>query len=197
MQRKHIATLVALAGLSGLSASALAQTTTSTSTMGHRAMGPNYVDVKVGQSQFSTTCGSIYRCDDEDTSYGVSFGQQITPNYAVELGYTHFGKAQRGGGDVKAQAANVSLVGRLPYDRFALFAKVGAAYGMTKSTAALISDTPSGKGYGWGATYGVGVSYDLNPDMTVLAQWDETNLKFAGEGQEHVSGASVGLRFKF
>lgn len=190
MQRKHVATLVALAGLSGLSASVLAQTA-------QRAMGSNYVDVKVGESNFSTTCGSIYRCDDEDTSFGVTFGQQINPNYAVELGYTHFGKAQRGGGDVKAQAANVSLVGRLPYDRFALFGKVGASYGVTRSSAALISDTPSGKGHGWGANYGVGVSYDLSPDMTVLAQWEETNLKFAGEGQEHVNGASVGVRFKF
>lgn len=192
MQVKHLAAMIALAGLS---ATALAQSATASAQVA--APGSHYLDVKAGQSRFSTTCGRLYGCDDADTSYGVSFGHQINPNYAVELGYTNFGKAERGGGDVKAQATSLSLVARLPFDRFAVYGKAGASYGMTKSSAAFISDTPSGKAYGWGANYGVGVSYDLTPDMTVLAQWDETNLKFAGEGQEHVNGASVGLRFKF
>jgi len=156
-----------------------------------------YVDIKAGQNDFSNNCGALFACDRSATSYGLTYGIQMNPNYAVEFGYTDFGQAQRGGGETKAQAARMSFVGRIPMDRFALFAKVGVSYGKTETTTALVSDIARGNGYGWAPSYGVGVSYDLTTDVAVLAEWEQTNMEFAREGQEHVDGANVGIRFKF
>lgn len=156
-----------------------------------------YVDIKAGQNDFSNSCGVLYSCDRSTTSYGLTYGVQMNPNYAVEIGYTDFGQAKRGGGDTKAQAANLSFVGRIPLNQFALFAKVGMSYGKTETTTALISDVRRGNGYGWAPSYGVGVSYDLTSNVAVLAEWAQTNMAFAGEGQEHVDGANIGLRLKF
>lgn len=198
MNFTRIASASLFAGLSALAFTTQAQAQSTTSgRYGLDAPNASYFEVKAGQSQFNNDCGVLYGCDRKDTSYGITYGREINPNYAVEVGYTDHGKVSRGGGDTKAQSANVSLVGKLPMDRFALFGKLGAVYGKTSTSTALISDVQAGNGYGWGATYGVGVSYDLTQNVTVALQWEEANLHFAGEGQEKVNGTNLGVRFKF
>ncbi len=162
-----------------------------------QTFAPGYFDFKVGSGDYSTKCGVLYSCDTSDTSYGIVYGQELSPNTAMEFGYTDFGSAHRGGGDVQASAATASFVAKLPLDRLSLFAKLGVAYGVTDSKPAFFSDIPAGKGYGWAPHLGVGASVDLNKSLALVAQWEQTNMKFVGEGQEHVESTSIGLRVKF
>lgn len=157
----------------------------------------SYLDFKAGPSKFSAPCGNVYSCDRKDKQYGVTLGRELSPNHAVELGYTNFGKVQRGGGESSAKGLSVNLVGRLPMDRFAVFGKVGATYAKTSTDVPALTDIPGGTVKGWGVNYGVGMSYDVAPGVTVLTQWEEAQVKFAGDKRENVHGATVGVRFKF
>ena len=102
----------------------------------------SYFDFKLGNSDFSARCGNFYRCDSTDSSYGVTYGQNLNPNAALEFSYTDFGSAVRGGGDVKASAASAAYVAKLPVDRVTFFGKVGVAYGWTDSRPATFTDVP-------------------------------------------------------
>lgn len=178
--------LLAAATLSAISLGASAQT-----------YGPGYFDFKLGSSDFSNQTGNIYRSDSSDTSFGITFGQDLNPNAAVEFSYTDFGSAVRGGGDLKASAASASYVAKLPVDRITFFGKVGLAYGWTDSRPARFSDVPSGSDSGFGPHLGLGASFDINKQLAIVGQWEQTSMPFAGEGQEHVDNTSIGLRVKF
>ena len=161
------------------------------------AGGSSYLELKGGPNEFKADCGNLYRCDKKSTQYGVSFGQQVSPNYGYEVGYTDFGSMSRGGGDTQAQGVNLSVVGRIPLDRLAVFAKVGATYARTQTDTALISDIRGGNAYGWGANYGAGVSLDVTEGISVVGQWEETRLKLADDRDARVHGVNVGVRFKY
>ena len=162
-----------------------------------QSAGHSYFDFKLGQSSFDTNCGNFYRCDNSDTSFGITYGQDIDRHLGVEFGYTDYGSATRGGGDLKASAANASLVARLPLNQLSLFGKVGLAYGWTDSRPANFSDVSAGKDSGFGPQIGLGVAVDLNKTTAVVLQWEQSQLPFAGESSRAVDNTSVGLRLKF
>jgi len=159
--------------------------------------GGGYVGLQVGRSDYQLPCGNLYHCDDRDTSVKLSLGRNISPHFGAELSLADFGNAGRAGGDTRAQAANLSLVGRVPVDRFTLFGKVGTSYGRTRVNTAVLSDIPSGKASGWGPSAGLGVSYELSPGMALVAEWERQRLNFAGTGKADVDNTSVGLRWQY
>lgn len=115
---KSASALVALAAL-GMSASAAAE--------------GFYVGASALQSRFDQDHFDINDVDDEDTGWKLIAGYRFAPAFAIEGGYTKFGKAEAPAVDVsgpfeaRAKAFSLYGVGFLPVGPVELFAKAGAA----------------------------------------------------------------------
>lgn len=158
-----------------------------------------YVDLSVGNSRTDTDCGNnpLYGCDKTGSSASVRFGKYFTPNLGGEIGYTDAGKFSRAGGDTRARAANLSVVGRLPMGPLGLFGKAGAAYSRTSTSTGPLSGVAAGDASGWAPTVGVGASWDLLPHVALVGQWERTRMHFAGDTKENVDNTSLGVRVRY
>jgi len=146
------------------------------------AQSPWYAGVHIGQAD-------VDEADDEDTAFRILGGYQINQNFAAELAYTDFGKVDDGfGGKVKGNAIELVGVGSWPVaDRFSVYGKLGLSRGEFKA-GGLSDDSIE-------VTYGVGVRYDVTPQIGVRGEWQ--NYPDVGDGASDVSVLSVGVVFKF
>lgn len=163
------------------------------------APGSSYIGLNVGKSDFSLGNGTgVFPADQKDTAYSLTAGSYFHPNFGLEVGYTDFGKATRGGGETEAMGFNVSLIGRLPLSpQFNLLGKVGTTYGRTEVSSRPGSGITGGKEDGFGVSYGIGAEYSFTPQVSAVVQHDENALKFAGTGRDRISATTVGLRYRF
>lgn len=187
---KLAAAVAALTAAFGLLPAGTAQAQTGLNDRGYWGLG-------VGQSRYDLSNGVLFGADRRDTSWKLSYGRHLTPYLGAEVSAFDLGSVGRGGGQTKAHGANLSLVGRLPVDRFTLFGKLGTTYGRTHATTAVVSDVAAGKASGWGPSVGLGVSYDLTPTMALVGEWERQRLSFAGSERSDVDNTSIGLRWKF
>ncbi len=158
-----------------------------------------YVGVNLGRPDFSLSCGGGgLACDDPNVAGKVYTGGMFNDFLGLEVGYLNMGGADRAGGKTRAHGANISLVGRLPVaSSFSLFGKVGTTYGRTKVSTQPLSGIEGGKDRGWGASYGAGLSYDLNAKSSIVLEWESHDFHFAGEGREAVRNTSLGYVHRF
>lgn len=203
LTRTLSATALAMAALAATTG-AQAQTSSSTSASASSnysfyAPGSRYFGLNIGQSDFSLPSGAGgFPSDNKDTSYNIYGGSYFNNNFGVELGYTDFGKVNRGGGQTEAEGINLSLVGRLPMSNsFNLLGKVGTTYGRTRVSASPASGLATGTESDWGVSYGIGAEWAFTPALSAVLAWDEHNLKFVGSGKDRVSTTSLGLRYRF
>jgi len=163
------------------------------------APGSAYIGLNVGQSDFSLNNGlGGFPSDNHDTTYNFYTGSYFNPYFGAEIGYTHFGKITRAGGDTKAEGINLSLVGRMPLSpQFSLLGKLGTTYGRTDVSSLPGSGIASGSESGFGMSYGLGAEYMFSPQLSGVLQYDEHRLKFAGGDRDTVSATTVGLRYRF
>ena len=156
-----------------------------------------YVGASVGRTNYDLGgCVALFSCDDEATGFKLYTGGRFSRYFGLELGYVNLGNADRNGGEIKAQGANLSLVGNIPLgDSFNIFGKVGGIYAWTK-TSTIVPRVPAGKEDGLGLSYGVGMQYDINRTFAVRADWDRYRLKYVGQ-REDADLYSVGVVFKF
>lgn len=161
--------------------------------------GSSYIGFNAGRSDFSVGRGTgPFDFDKKDQAYSLYAGSYFNSNFGAELGYTQLGKITRGGGTTKAEGINLSLVGKLPLsESFNLLGKVGTTYGRTNVSAAAGSGIASGSESGFGLSYGVGVEYAFQPNLSAVLQYDEHKMDFVGSGRDRVSAATVGLRYRF
>jgi OOP family OmpA-OmpF porin len=202
LTRTFTATVLAVAALAATTTGAQAQTSSGTSASGNYtfyAPGSRYFGLNIGQSDFSLPNGAgAFPSENKDTSYNIYGGSYFNNNFGVELGYTDFGKINRGGGQTEAEGINLSLVGRLPLSNsFNLLGKLGTTYGRTRVSASPASGIATGNQSDWGVSYGIGAEWAFTPAMSAVLAWDEHNLKFPGSGKDRVSTTSVGLRYRF
>jgi OmpA-OmpF porin, OOP family len=179
---------------------AFAQTTTTSGTPG-RSWLPltsyGYVGGNAGWSDYKdASCSAGFGCDRDDLGFKLYTGGQLWRWVGLELSYVHVGRAEVNGGKLRAQGANLSLVGNLPIaDRFNLFGKVGSTYGWTRTSAAAPGVT-TGSEQGVGLSYGAGVGIDLARNWQLRAEWDRYRFDFKGPANE-VDLYSVGVAYKF
>jgi OmpA-OmpF porin, OOP family len=181
--------------------SAQAQMNTSRSGSGFSMYSPgsSYIGFNAGQSDFSLGNGTgLFSGDDKDTAYNIYAGSYFNPYLGLELGYTDFGKAKRGGGDTKAMGFNLSLIGKYPLgSSFNLLGKVGTTYGRTEVSSQPGSGITPGKENGFGLSYGVGAEYLFTPQLSGVIQYDEHRMEFAGTGRDRIGAATLGIRYRF
>jgi OmpA-OmpF porin, OOP family len=108
---------IAIAALATV-AGAQAQTTSANNSTNAYAMTgvPKiYFDLSAGQTDYRLGNGSgLFGSNNGSTAYAISAGSYFTNNVGVELGYTDFGRINRGGGETRADGVTLKLVGRLP-----------------------------------------------------------------------------------
>lgn len=161
--------------------------------------GDSYVGLNVGRSDYSVGNGiGVFNRDQGDTAYNLSTGHYTHKNIGVELGYTDFGRIARAGGTTKAQGLNLSVIGRAPLGTsFNVLGKIGTTYGLTDVSSAAGSGIVSGTENSFGWSYGVGAEYLFNPKWSAIVQYDEHQLKFAGDNRDKVGAAYLGVRYLF
>ncbi|MEO8390793.1 MAG: outer membrane beta-barrel protein [Polaromonas sp.] len=193
------AALAAAAGAQAQSNNSSSSSNMSSSNYSFYAPGSRYFGLNVGSSDFSLPSGAGgFPSDNRDTSYNIYGGSYFNNNFGLELGYTDFGKVNRGGGQTDAEGINLSLVGRLPLSNsFNLLGKLGTTYGRTHVSAAPASGLATGSESNWGMSYGIGAEWAFTPALSAVLAWDEHNLKYPGGSKERLSTTSIGLRYRF
>ena len=158
----------------------------------------HYLGLSVGRTEAKVDCGNdLFSCDKRTTSTKLTLGTEFLPFLGGELQLFDGGKVSRGDGKASIKSADLFVVGKMPVGPLAAFGKVGTSYARTESSASVLSGVNEGKANGWGPSFGVGVSYDLSKQATVVAEWEQRRIEFAGEGRQNVDTTSVGLRYNF
>ena len=158
-----------------------------------------YIGLNVGESRFSSSCGSLgFSCSRSDTSGHIYLGGYFTPYFGAEIGYMNDGSVNRAGGRTEADGINLSLVGRVPLSHnFSLYGKLGTTYGRTRVSSAVGSGVVSGRSTDWGPAYALGISWDIDRNWSALLEFDDTRFRFAGGVHDNVRSTSLGIKYSF
>lgn len=147
--------------------------------------GGSYIGLNAGRTDLNAARNA--------TAYDVYAGGMWNRNFGLEIGMADFGNMTRGASAVEAYGFSVKAVGVLPLSQsFSAVAKLGTIYSRTKviDAGSRVSDDS------WGSTYGVGLNFDINPQLVAVAEWNQTNVRLAG-AREHINTTSVGLKYRF
>lgn len=160
-----------------------------------------YFDLTAGQTDYSLGGGTgLFGSNNSSTAYNLAAGSYFTNNFGVELGYTDFGRINRGGGETRADGFSLKLVGKLPLGtQFNLLGKVGTTYSRTEVSSLARSGIQSGSDNGFGLNLGVGAEFMFSPNWSALAQYDAHDIRFAGgtSDRSRVGVAAVGIRYTY
>ena len=190
--------IVATAALT-LAVGAHAQSNTSAKNASAYGTNSAYVDLGVGQSDFSLGNGiGVFGSDQGDTSYSLRGGAYYGANWGLELGYTDFGSVNRAGGRTKADGINISVIGKLPLNpTFNLLGKIGTTYSRTDVSSHPLSGVVAGSESGFGLSYGIGVEYMFTPKWSAVLQYESQDMKFAGDRDDRVGATTLSARYQF
>lgn len=163
------------------------------------APGATYFGINAGQSKFRLNNGGDgFAADSGKTAYSLYGGSYFSNNLGLELGYTDFGRINRAGGSTKADAFNVSLVGKLPLSpSFNLLGRLGTTYGRTDVSTQPASGITGGSQSSWNMSYGIGAQYSFTSNLSAVLQYDEYRMKFAGTGTDRINTTMLGLRYAY
>ncbi len=175
--------------------------------------GP-YVGAAIGESKAKDACdglsgiGFVGNCDEKDTAWKVFAGYQFNRYWGLELGWTDLGESKASGtvGGVPATAraevkgVELTAVGTVPIgERFSLFGKVGAYRWDVDSRATVGAVTTAPDDTGTNFTYGVGLGFHINRNLSIRAEWQRYNDvgDNATTGRSDINLISAGAVFKF
>lgn len=158
-----------------------------------------YIGLNLGRARFDLPCGSGgYGCDrSANRAVTVYTGGMFNDWWGLELGYFNSGKADRAGGQTRAEALNASLVGRLPMGGFHAFAKGGVAYGRARMSTGPLSDQPSGRARGRGWVYGAGLGADITKNSSLVLEWTRYRLWMGRGDRSNVDATQLGYVYRF
>ena len=160
-----------------------------------------YIGLSAGQTDYRLGNGNgSFNSDNRSTSYKVVGGAYFTNNLGVEVGYTDFGRINRGGGETRADGFSLSVVGKLPIaPSINLLGRVGTTYARTEVNVQPGSGLTGGSDIGFGLSGGVGAELMFSPKLSAVLQYDSHDLRFAGSTRERetIGVTSVGLRYQF
>lgn len=169
------------------------------------ASAQTYLGGSVGQSETANYCNYSTTCDSKSTSFKVFGGYNIDKHFAVESSYFSSGKTSINSGlalgSSEQKKTGLSLAGVYNHEFtevFSGFAKLGIARLKTETSY----DTSGLPGYTASysrnnALYGVGVSYKINPNLAVRAEFEKYNPHTFSNGGTSSSNLSTGLQYTF
>lgn len=131
--------------------------------------------------------------DDEDTSFSVFGGYQFHRNFAVEAGYTDFGKVKPTGlgEDLEADSVSLTALGIVPFtDKFSAYAKAGMQrWNLDVAIPALTGNSDDS---GTDPVYGAGLQYRFNDTVALRAEYLRSEFE-----DLDVDNAQLQVRFDF
>ncbi len=199
----------------------------SANTLAQQSTKPWYGGVSIGQSTvkikddvlpiIGATATSLSK-NETDTGFKAYIGYRFNQNFALEGGWTDFGKfsATRtmtapGFGtvqaNVKASGAHLDALGIWPLqNNLTLFGKLGALYDTVETNASTTgavvfpagtNTNPKHSGLNW--KFGLGAGYDFTPTVGARVEWERAkNLGDSSTGgKADVDLLSVGVVFRF
>ena len=172
-----------------------------------------YAGIGAGQGKGKDICSDvasigITSCDDTANGYRIFGGYQFNKNFAVELGYADFGKADASGvvlsvptsAEWKANAWDVSAVGILPVaDKLSVLGRLGFQRWSVDLdiNAGGVPISESATGSDW--VYGVGLQYDFTRQFGLRGEWAHYgnigDSDTTGQTDVNVTGVSALFRF--
>lgn len=190
--KTHLQHIAIAAGLLFTAAGAMAQ-------VKPQLPGSMYLGIAAGETNHSLPDGlSLFPRKSSDNTYNLSIGNYFANNLGAELAYNDFGNLDRAGGSTKATGLSLSLIGRLPVaNSVNLLGRIGTTYGSTSVSASPASGIATGDKQGFGMSYGVGAEYVFTPTFSVLLQYDNYALGFAGDRTDNIGATTVGLRIRY
>lgn len=166
-----------------------------------------YIGGHFGQAQVDGFCdgvsGAGVSCDDKDTGWKIVGGYKVNRNFAVEAAYVGYGEVKAsspaGTVDAEATAFEATAVGILPLaNRFSAYGKLGLYFSSTDAsvnTTTVVGDESEEK---TDLTFGLGVSYDVTPQVAVRGEWQRYQDVGGGDiGEADIDVLSVGAVFRF
>lgn len=160
------------------------------------------IGLNLGLSDFHPPCDPGFSCDRRDNYAALTARRMPHDIFGGEIGLIYLGRMTRGGSHTEASGINLSLVAKTPTSQgsasgLGAFAKLGTIWSYTRTRAAAGSTLATGTENGFGLSAGAGLSWDFNPRMSAVLEWDRYWVNFAGTGRDPVNAASLGLQWRY
>jgi len=159
-----------------------------------------YAGAAIGQSDWRIKDLPQFQIDRRHVAGKLYAGWQFLPNFAVEGGYAHFGRARitgvtiPGAVNIRGEGIFADVVASVPVaERFSLLAKVGVVHSRTKFNPPAFS---SARDSGTRAKVGLGGEFMINPKLGLRAEWERYRFHMFNDRTD-VDLWSLGVRAKF
>lgn len=159
-----------------------------------------YAGAAIGQSDWRIKDLPQFHIDRRYVAAKAYAGWQFLPNFAVEGGYTHFGRARitgvtiPGAVNIRGEGLFVDAVASVPVaDRFTVLARLGVVHSRTKFNPPAFS---TARDSGTRAKAGLGAEFAINPQLAVRAEWERYRFHMFND-RTNVDLWSVGVKAKF
>lgn len=164
--------------------------------------GNVYVGGSVGRAEQKLSADGI-SMSDNDTGTKVVGGYQVTPAVGVEAGYAILGESNISGGGyavgAEPKSFYVAVTGTMPLTPVvAGFVKLGAAHTRSDVFASDRNFFYSGKAKNTSVLAGVGASYAINKQLSLVVEYEHFGKVVSEEGVSLKADLlSAGVRFQF
>jgi OOP family OmpA-OmpF porin len=185
-----------------------------------------YLGGNVGWGRFDVDCSDLDSCDRTNTGYKAYGGYRFENNFAVEAVYFDWGKVTAQGsldtgntlpaslrsspmstsittlsGDLKATGFGLGVAYFLPFAKdFSGVARLGAVQNRGKLSISDSVMSASSSKNSVQAYFGLGVGYNVTPNLAITAEADFSRVKWGAEGEyesDNVQLYTFGLRYSF
>lgn len=215
LTRKPLATIAVLIGTTVIAGGTALAAAPETGWYGNLNLGRSNIDNASVDGAFAnqgiTSASSV---DKNDTVYSLGLGYQFSRNFALEGGYTDFGKfnvnsrilapaADLAHGDYKIDGWNLSAVGIIPLQSgFSVYGKAGVFYSDVKLNAASNTGTvpvSGGSERNTDGTWGLGLGYDFGNNLIGKLEWNRyQSLGDSGStGELDINTYTAGVSYRF
>lgn len=187
---------ISLAALALAATNVQAQSTRASSNAAH-----NYGLLSLGQGHLNVDCTGVQTCDKNAPGGKAMFGHAFGNGFALEGGYTNFGKfrASQGAVGLNGRPEALSLSGAYTANlspEWGLVGRLGVARVRTKVNAEVGTLTGSSSENSTQPIAGLAVNYALTPSTRVELGVDATRAQIQGE-RSNVRLVTLGARMAF
>ena len=166
-----------------------------------------YVGGNIGWAKLSVDCSGVPNCDRTDTGYKAYGGYRFGEGFAVEGVYFDWGKATGQdstlSAEVKGSGWGLGVAYFLPFATdFSAVGRLGAVrnQGKLRVNDSYLGMSESNTTNSWQVYGGIGVAYNVMPNLAITAEADFSRVKYGAAGESDTSTSSLysfGLRFSF
>lgn len=168
------------------------------------AVAQGYVGLSLGQSRTDISCVGSITCDKNGTAYKIFGGYMFSPYLGLEASWYERGNSKQtlvdpglGAASLKWSGQSYGLFGiaAAPFDRGAIFAKIGGLRSDLKREISGTSTTSSSNSrtdFAWG----LGASYKYSSDASARIEIERIRAEFGGTKLD-VDLVTLGFLFRF